>query len=68
MRRRTPRTGTFVDPVTSAGRHLKQLRSDARQLAQWCVATGFGPDVYNNLTLREQEAFLHAAAKRPRLF
>lgn len=26
-------------------------------MAQWCVATGFGPDVFLNLTLGQRAAF-----------
>jgi hypothetical protein len=35
-------------------------------LANWCVGTGFGPDVYFGLTLRQRDEFARAANKRNR--
>lgn len=29
-------------------------------MARWCVGTGFGPDVYLSLTLRQRDEFANA--------
>lgn len=33
-------------------------------MANWCIGTGFGPDVYHSLTLRQRDAFASAANAR----
>jgi hypothetical protein len=33
-------------------------------MATWCVGTGFGPDVFHALTLRQRDEFVRAIKRR----
>lgn len=36
-------------------------------MANWCIGTGFGPDVFHALTLRQRDEFARAANRAHRV-
>lgn len=45
---------------------IRAATLEDQQLASWCVATGFPPDVFYSLTLRQQHEFLNAVIRKNR--
>ena len=43
---------------------IRAATQDDIQLATWCVATGFPPDVFYSLTVRQQREFINAVIRK----
>ena len=49
-----------MNPTPMPGKVIKAHRTEDADLANWCVNTGFPPDLYYALTLRQRDEFIRA--------